>query len=146
MGDKHLPAFSYRVPLTDIVSNRIPITKPDNYDPAQFELHRRFALAGGEFYISQPRVPTRKTDLIDSEAVLATDLLGMNDDWLETDATGRAKIIKDTTDFTRGLLYFFTSDPSLPVYMSQRANWIFQTDHFSGKCARGVVQVGLSSR
>lgn len=39
----------------------------------------------------------------------------MNDDWLTTDKEGRARIIKETTAFTKGLLYFLTSDASLPV-------------------------------
>ncbi|KAJ4299245.1 hypothetical protein N0V90_004489 [Kalmusia sp. IMI 367209] len=130
-ADKHLPAFSYRVPLTNIAANQKPITKPKDYDPSQFELHRRFAEKGGTFYLPAPRVPNSKTDLIGSEAVLATDLLGLNDDWLVVGDEGRTKILKETTSFTQGLLYFFTSDPSLPASVrSEWSKWGYCLDEF----------------
>lgn len=114
-ADKHLAAYSYRVPLTDLGSNRIPLSRPTDYDPALYELHRRYARLGGQFFLPRPRLPNRKTDLIGSEAPLATDLLGMNDDWPAGSEEIRANILRATTSFTRGLLYFFTSDSSLPV-------------------------------
>ncbi|KAL4923349.1 FAD dependent oxidoreductase-domain-containing protein [Aspergillus undulatus] len=39
--DRHLQAYSYRLPLTDIEGNKAPIQKPDGYDDSHYELHRR---------------------------------------------------------------------------------------------------------
>ncbi|RDL36236.1 Uncharacterized protein BP5553_06848 [Venustampulla echinocandica] len=118
-GDKHLAAFSYRLPLTDEPANRVPIYKPDGYDPAHYELHRRYAKSGGKFYTPTKRIPNGKTDLIGSEAPLATDLLGMNDNWATGSQAERQKILDETALFTKGLLYFFTSDECLPVEFRQ---------------------------
>lgn len=117
-ADKHLAAYSYRVPITDVPENLIPFTKPPTYDPAHYELHARFVKSGGQLYFPRPRLPNRKTDLIGSEAVLATDLLGMNDEWPTGTPEVREKILLDTTNFTKGLLYFFANDERLPVRIS----------------------------
>lgn len=93
----------------------MPFTKPEGYDPAWFELHRRFARAGGEFYLPNKRIPGAKTDLIGSEGALSTDLLGMNDDWPIADEQGRKKILEDTKKFTKGFLWFLATDEAVPV-------------------------------
>ncbi|KEF56325.1 uncharacterized protein A1O9_07906 [Exophiala aquamarina CBS 119918] len=113
-GDKHFAAFSYRLPLTDNIANQLPIYKPEGYDPTHYELDRRKYKAGGTLNTPKVRLPGGKTDLLGSEAPLATDLLGMNDDWALGSQVARQEILKDTATFTKGLLYFFTSDESLP--------------------------------
>lgn len=60
-------------------------------------------------------IPNRKTDLIGSEAVLCTDLLGMNDGWPTADAEDRQKILDETATFTQGLIWFFANDEAVPV-------------------------------
>ena len=37
-GDKKVQAYNYRICLTDIAENRVPIIKPDCYNPAKYEL------------------------------------------------------------------------------------------------------------
>ncbi|KAM0750551.1 hypothetical protein T439DRAFT_301459 [Meredithblackwellia eburnea MCA 4105] len=113
-GDSHLAAFSFRVPLTDVPSNKIPLSPPEDYRSSDYDLHRRFALAGGEFYVPKLRLPSRKTDLIGSEATLATDLLGMNDRWATGSRRVRREILKEATRFTKGLLWFWATDPCVP--------------------------------
>lgn len=114
-GDLHLQAYSYRLPLTDDPENLVPLTEPEGYDPACFELHRRFAKAGGEFYLPNKRLPGGKTDLIGSEGALSTDLLGMNDEWPVADHKGRKKILEDTKRFTKGFIWFLATDEAVPV-------------------------------
>lgn len=130
-GDKHLAAYAFRLPLTKDPSNQKPITKPEGYNPDHYELHRRFAKAGGEWYTPTARLPNGKTDLIGSEAVLATDLLGMNDGWATGDYNTRQDILQEATNFTKGLLYFFTSDPSLPADVRDEwSQWGYCLDEF----------------
>lgn len=114
-GDAHLQSYSYRLPLTDDPANRIPLTEPKGYDPAHFELHRRFARAGGEFYTPKKRLPGGKTDLIGSEGALSTDLLGMNDEWPVASYEGRKRILEETARFTKGFLRFLATDEAVPV-------------------------------
>ncbi|KAL4864494.1 hypothetical protein BDV12DRAFT_201019 [Aspergillus spectabilis] len=121
-GDQHLQAYSYRLPLTDIERNKVPITKPDGYNESHYELHRRYLQAGGKLYTPQLKgVPNRKTDLIGSEAVLATDLLGMNDDWPTATRARREEILAETATFTKGLIWFFANDKAVPP--SIRTEW-----------------------
>lgn len=123
-GDLHLQAYSYRLPLTDNPNNSVPLTKPEGYDPSEFELHRRFAKAGGEFYLPSKRLPGGKTDLIGSEGALSTDLLGMNDEWPVAGYEGREKIMEATKRFTKGFMWFLATDESVPVSQASSARFI----------------------
>lgn len=121
-GDKHLAAFSYRLPLTDRKENQLPIYKPEGYDPAYYELHRRYIKSGGTLYTPKKKLPGDKTDLIGSEAPLATDLLGMNDEWATGTPADRQRILDETALFTKGLVYFFANDECLPVSVGSSLN------------------------
>lgn len=113
-GDQHLQSYSYRIPLTDDPDNRLPFTEPDGYDPSWYELHRRYFAAGGSFYMPNKRIPGLKTDLIGSEGALSTDLLGMNDEWPTASYSRRREILQETARFTKGLLWFISTDPAVP--------------------------------
>ncbi|KAI5477375.1 hypothetical protein MNV49_006441 [Pseudohyphozyma bogoriensis] len=114
-ADLHLAAFSYRVPLTNNPSNQLPLYAPEGYNPSHYELHRRFIATGGKLYLPNPRIPGGKTDLIGSEAVLATDLLGMNDNWATGSWEEREAILREAETFTKGLIWFFATDPAVPA-------------------------------
>ncbi|KAJ5086590.1 hypothetical protein NUU61_007897 [Penicillium alfredii] len=114
-GDQHLAAYSYRLLLADVEDNKMPLYKPECYDPSQYELHRRYLQAGGTLYTPRLKgIPNRKTDLIGSKAVLATDLIGMNDDWPMANAYARQKILDETATFTKGLIWFLANDETVP--------------------------------
>ncbi|KAH8174171.1 FAD dependent oxidoreductase domain-containing protein [Sarocladium implicatum] len=130
-GDAHLQSYSYRLPITDDASNRVPFTEPEGYDPAHYELHRRFFAAGGSFYMPRKRLPNGKTDLIGSEGPLSTDLLGMNDEWPTATRAGREAILRDTARFTKGLLWFISSDPGVPEkYRTEWSKFGYCRDEF----------------
>ena len=46
-GDGNIMTYSFRLCLTTNPQNRVPMPKPDNYDPARFEVIRRYLKAGG---------------------------------------------------------------------------------------------------
>ncbi|KAH8890199.1 hypothetical protein GQ53DRAFT_722106 [Thozetella sp. PMI_491] len=130
-GDLHLQSFSYRLPITDEPANRVPFTQPEGYDPAHYELHRRFLRAGGAHYTPRKRLPNGKTDLIGSEGALSTDLLGMNDEWPVASYAGRRKIIEETARFTKGLLWFWANDKAVPeAYRKEWARFGYCRDEF----------------
>lgn len=124
-GDDHLQSYSFRVPLTDDPANRVAALggapAPPGYVASRYELHRRFLRAGGFMYSPTCKVPRRKTDLIGSEAPLATDLLGLNDEWPVASYARRAEILDEATTFTQGLLWFFANDEAVPE--KHRQTW-----------------------
>eukprot|EP01079_Euglenida_sp_SAG-EU17-18_P011194 gene11194-2032_t len=63
-GDLRVGSFDWRVTLTDVPENMVPLPEPDHYDPAQFELQRRILNAGGHHIGGPPvgGVPNRKSD------------------------------------------------------------------------------------
>ncbi|CAK7229801.1 hypothetical protein SBRCBS47491_007372 [Sporothrix bragantina] len=134
-GDEHLQSFSFRVPLTNDPANRVaPLggsPQPAGYVPERYELHRRFLRAGGFMYAPTIKVPRCKTDLIGSEAPLATDLLGLNDEWPTATYARRAEILEEATTFTQGLLWFFANDEAVPeAYRSKWAEFGYCLDEF----------------
>lgn len=140
-GDLHLQSYSYRIPLTDDPGNLVPFTKPDGYDPASFELHRRFAKAGGQFYLPRKRLPGGKTDLIGSEGALSTDLVGMNDEWPVAGYKGRDRILEDTKRFTKGFLWFLATDEVVPVSLKPSLI-VFSTHNARNPSARNGLDLG----
>lgn len=123
-GDDHLMAFSFRLPLTDNKDNQLPIYKPEGYDPSHYELYRRHAQAGGRLYKPIVRIPGSKTDIVGCESPLHLDLVGMSDGWANGSVEKRREILDRATLFSKGLLYFYITDESLPVsFRSVLIDW-----------------------
>lgn len=77
-GDGRLQAYNYRMCLTDIASNRAPITQPAGYNEGDYTLLFRALSAGmaASFYTKSP-MPNRKTDSNNSGG-FSTDFIGGN--------------------------------------------------------------------
>ena len=135
-GDKKVQAYNYRICLTSNPANRIPITRPENYDPARYELLARLIQKQPQKktlqdYFIWSRMPNQKTD-INNRNGFSTDMIGMNYDYPDGDYATRQRIINEHTDYTKGLLYFFTSDPRVPVEIRQEiASWGYPKDEYT---------------
>ena len=46
-GDNNIMTYSFRLCLTADPKKRVPMPEPDSYDPARFEIIRRYVKAGG---------------------------------------------------------------------------------------------------
>ncbi len=117
-GDAQVQAYNYRICLTDVPENRIPIEKPENYDPSRYELLLRLYEAQPDKreinqYFIWSLMPNHKTD-INNRGAFSTDMIGMNYDYPEADWQERQRIIKEHRDYTLGLLYFVGNDPRVP--------------------------------
>lgn len=117
-GDSQVQAYNYRICLTDVPENRIPIEKPENYDPSRYELLLRLYEAQPDKreinqYFIWSRMPNGKTD-VNNRGAFSTDMIGMNYDYPEADWQERRRIIKEHKDYTLGLLYFTGNDPRVP--------------------------------
>ncbi len=48
IGDDELMVYSFRIPMTKNAANKFAMPAPANYDPARFELVRRFVKRHGD--------------------------------------------------------------------------------------------------
>jgi len=134
MGDKKVQAYNYRIALTNVPENRIPITRPDHYDPKCYELLKRQKeiqpWKGLNDVFIWSLMPNGKTD-INNRNGFSTDMIGMNWDYPEADFKNRQEIIKAHEDYTKGLLYFVGNDPSVPEFIREEMQqWGYPKDEY----------------
>ncbi len=119
-GDHKIQAYNFRACLTTAEENKIPISRPENYDSTKYELLYRYVKAKELNSISRiltiSPMPNKKTDINDGGhgSPFSTDYNGMNWDFPEGDYETREKIWNEHYDFTIGLFYFLGHDPRLP--------------------------------
>lgn len=133
-GDEKVQAYNYRITLTNVPENRIPIVKPENYDPKRYELLRRQKeiqpWKGLNDVFIWSLMPNGKTD-INNRNGFSTDMIGMNWDYPEAGYQRRQEIIKAHEDYTKGLLYFVGNDPSVPEFIrKEMQQWGYPKDEY----------------
>lgn len=135
-GDKKVQAYNYRICLSSDPDNSLPITRPDNYDPAHFELLARLmAHQPGKVkltdYLIWSHMPNNKTD-INNRNGFSTDMIGANYNYPDGTYEERAKIIKAHEDYTKGLLYFLGNDPRVPEALrNEMRKWGYPKDEYT---------------
>lgn len=108
-----IQAFAFRNNFTKDPANRIPFTKPDNYDPAKYELQRRFLEAGGNVGAPNPSLPNGKTDP-GGWHHLTGNMPNWNHGYPEANHAERQKMLKDSLDYIKGIFWFLANDPDVP--------------------------------
>jgi hypothetical protein len=133
VGDGKIQAYCFRLCLTDVPENRLPITKPDGYHPGRYELLRRCFEVGGEKVdspVGTTRMPNGKCDS-NSSAPISTNLLGASQDYPEGSPERRRQIWKEHLDWAHGLLYFVQNDPCVPeAIRAKYLKWGLCKDEF----------------
>ncbi|WP_145255957.1 FAD-dependent oxidoreductase [Planctomycetes bacterium Pan216] len=130
-GDDRVQAYNFRMCLTTAPDNLVPFPKPDNYDPMNYELLRRYLDTGwkGVFNKFDP-APNYKTDT-NNHGAFSTDYIGKNYDYPEASYDRRREIIKEHEDYQKGWLYFLANDPRVPKDISEKMNkWGLAKDEF----------------
>lgn len=115
-GDKNVMIYSFRLCVTKDPANRVPFPAPANYDPAKFEVMRRFCATGKvvPMWDLYP-LPGGKFDANNGiHKQFSMGLIGACNGWSEADEAGRAKIWEAHKQYTLELYHFFTTDPSVP--------------------------------
>jgi hypothetical protein len=136
LGDKKVQAYNYRICLTSDPENMIPITRPEGYDASHYELLLRLFDAYPNRrklrdYFIWSFMPNHKTD-INNRSAFSTDMIGMNYQYPDGTYEQRAKIIRDHTEYTKGLLYFFGHDPRVPdTLRMQMQQWGYPKDEYT---------------
>ena len=118
--DKGIQSYCFRLIATDDPKNMVPWSKPNNYHSNTYELVRRYYQAkpnAGPLIHYWPTLPNKKSD-INSSAGISTNLLD-GSSWLYPDAdyTKRDSIWQWHRDYTLGLAWFLSSDPSVPDHV-----------------------------
>lgn len=119
-GDKNVMVYSFRLCLTKDPANRVSFPKPANYDPARFEVVRR--------YFAQEKRPILLWDLyplpgnkFDANNGIGKQfsmgLVGACNGWSEADESGRARIWEAHRQYTLELYQFLTADPVVPEHL-----------------------------
>ncbi|MCA9039718.1 MAG: FAD-dependent oxidoreductase [Planctomycetaceae bacterium] len=114
-------AYCYRLCLTTNPDNQIPITPPENYDPARYELVIRFleaCLENGDqpdlrWFSKYDPLPNEKFDF--NTATIGGNLPGASHAWPEASYTAREEIAREHQNYHRGLLYFLATDSRIPA-------------------------------
>lgn len=130
-GDDRIQAYCFRVCLTQDRDNKVAFTRPEGYDPDQYEIYLRYLNAGGKLYQPRANIPNGKTDL-GAWHDLSHNLYGMNHKYPAGDYATRGRIYQDHLNFTSGLFYFLANDPAVPDYVRQQWNkWGLCKDEFT---------------
>jgi len=124
-GDMGIQAYCFRMTLTDHPENRIPFSRPGNYNELDYELLlRNYEAADGPLenmyhygdpllpWINTP-MPNRKTDT-NNQKGFSTDFIGQNFDYPEADYEEREKIIEKHRNYQQGLMWTLAYHPRIP--------------------------------
>lgn len=134
-GDKLVQAYNFRICLTNDPDNQVPITRPEEYDSTRYELLVRLFAAQPDKrnindYFIWSLMPNDKTD-INNRGGFSTDMIGYSHSYAEASYAEREAIVKAHRDYTRGLLYFYTSDPRVPRELQDEVKrWGYPKDEY----------------
>jgi len=121
-GDKNVMVYSFRLCVTKDAANRVPFPKPAHYDPARFEVVRR--------YFAQEERPVLPWDLyplpgkkFDANNGIGKQfsmgLVGACNGWSAADEAGRAAIWEAHKQYTLEFYHFLTTDAAVPEHIRQ---------------------------
>lgn len=129
-GDKRVQAYNYRLCTTNAEGNVVPFEKPENYDPAQYELLRRVFRAGRHSMFGGGKIPNKKRD-VNNVGPFSSDNIGMNYEYPEASYEKRKEILDEHINYHKGLLYFWGHDESVPKRLRDNINkWGLAKDEF----------------
>ena len=134
-GDDYVQAYNFRICFSNDPDNQIPITKPDDYDPAKYELLARVCEADTNHslrnYVGWSHMPNDKTD-VNNCGAFSSDMIGMNHDYPEADWERRKEIIAAHKSYTLGLFWFLYSDPRVPKEVQEFIRqWGYAKDEYT---------------
>jgi hypothetical protein len=117
-GEQTVMVYSFRLCLTKDPANRVAFPAPKAYDPARFELIRRYF----QKYPNAPLpwdlypLPGDKFDANNGIGkMFSMGLVGEANGWCASDPAGRAKLWEKHKQYTLEFYQFLTSDAAVPA-------------------------------
>ncbi|AUS05304.1 FAD-dependent oxidoreductase [Pseudotamlana carrageenivorans] len=131
-GDHRVEAYCFRLCLTKEPKNKIPITKPEGYNPKDYELLGRvYKKHWKETFKKFDAIPNLKTD-VNNHGPFSMDNIGMNYAYPEASYEERKAIIEEHRRYQEGLLYFTTTDARVPKKIREEMQkWGYAKDEFT---------------
>ncbi len=116
-GDKNVMIYSFRLCLTKDAANRVPFPAPMSYDPARFEVVRRYFAQTKNVPLLWDLYPLPNGKFDANNGIgkqFSMGLIGACNGWCEADPAGRARIWEAHRQYTLELYHFLTTDPAVP--------------------------------
>ena len=132
-GDRGVQAYNYRLCLTKVPENRVPIEKPDGYDEGQYELLFRYLEVrdAKDKSLKNDPIPNAKTDT-NNLLYVSTDYVGMNWDYPDADYAARERIAREHQQWQQGLVWTLQHHPRVPLPLREEyAPWGLAKDEFT---------------
>ena len=117
-GDKNVMIYSFRLCVTKDPANRVPFPMPANYDPARFEILRRYFAQEKRPHLLWDLYPLPGNKFDANNGIgkqFSMGLMGACNGWSEADEAGRAKIWEAHKQYTLEMHHFLSTDPAVPV-------------------------------
>jgi lysophospholipase L1-like esterase len=130
-GDPRIQAYCYRMCLTNVPENRLPIPRPEGYREADYEILFRAIEAGQrDGFFKLDAIPNRKTDSNNTGGI-STDFIGRNYGYPEGDYATRERIAREHERWQRGLIWTLQNSPRVPEAIRRRyQEWGLAKDEF----------------
>ncbi|MEZ5387284.1 MAG: FAD-dependent oxidoreductase [Prosthecobacter sp.] len=121
-GDKNVMVYSFRLCVTKDAANRVPFPKPANYDPARFEILRRYFAQEKRPHLLWDLYPLPGNKFDANNGIgkqFSMGLVGACNGWSEADEDGRAKIWEAHKQYTLEMYHFLTTDAAVPAHIRE---------------------------
>ena len=133
-GDRKVQAYNFRNALCDGDSLRLPIPKPEGYDPARYELLFRLIEKAGfddlEQVLYYSRMPNGKTDW-NNNGGFSTDFIGHSWDWPGGSYAVRDSLWQAHEAYQKGLFYALAHERRVPATIREAMQtWGLCRDEF----------------
>lgn len=139
--DKKVPAYNYRLCLTDDPQNQIPFSAPPGYNPHRYQIlldwlnaikeneNQRDILISDVLFLGL--LPGNKADANNS-GPFSTNFVGGSWHYPDADYSTRKKIAEQCKLYVQGFLYFLTTDDNVPAELKTAlGKWGLAADEFS---------------
>ena len=140
-GDDQVMVYSFRLCLTKDPANRVDFPAPANYDPARFEIIRRYFQQEKRPHLLWDIYPLPNGKFDANNGIgkqFSMGLVGGGKGWSEADQAGRDKIWQAHKQYTLELYHFLTSDAAVPEHLREELaayglcrDEFADTDHWS---------------
>lgn len=135
-SDDRLQAYCFRMVLTDVEANRVPIAQPPGYSAGDYELLFRAIEAGQTSgFFKFDLMPNRKTDSNNTGGI-STDYIGKNYgpgwNWATLNHAQRDALAKEHENWQRGLVWTLQNHPRVPASIRNNyGKWGLPADEFT---------------
>ncbi len=131
-GDHRIQAYCFRMCMSNVLRNRVPFPKPDDYSEKQYELLLRNFEAGDlRLPLKPDMMPNGKTDT-NNNCAFSTDNIGMNYAYPEASYADRQKIIAEHETYQKGLMWTLANHPRVPQTIRETmSHWGLAKDEFT---------------